>query len=75
MTWTNVNLSAVSSSNIRLLAISQELLQPFSNKISLSITHLDFHSNLPDDNELQGVPAIYRSSTINGKVGQLATYE
>ena len=75
MTWTNVNLSAVSSSNIHLLAISQELLQPFSNKISFSITHLDFHSNLPDDNELQGVPAIYRSSTINGKVGQLATYE
>ena len=37
---------------IDLRAISQEISQPSSTKISLKITHLKFHPNLPGINEL-----------------------
>ena len=50
--WTNVNLLSVKSSNINLRAISQEIPQPSLTKISLNITYLDFHLELPGVIEL-----------------------
>ena len=47
------SVSSVSSSNIDQRAISHEILfQPSDTKISLQITYLQFHSNLPGANEL-----------------------
>ena len=43
--WTNVDWSSVKSSEIHIMAISQEMPQPSSTKIRLKITCLKFHSN------------------------------
>ena len=48
---TNVDIS-VRSSGIHLRAILQEITQPSVTEISLKITYLKFHSNLPRVNEL-----------------------
>ena len=52
ITWTNVDLSLVRSSDIDLMAISQGAPQPSITKIRLKITYLKFLSNLPGANEL-----------------------
>ena len=52
ITWTNVDLPSVQSSDINLGAISQGKPQTLIAKFSLKITHLKFHSNLPKANEL-----------------------
>ena len=49
---TNVELSPLGSSDIRLTAISQEILQPLNTGINFKITCLKFCSNLPGTNEL-----------------------
>ena len=43
-----------SSSDIHLRSISQEIPQPSITKICLKITYLNFHSNSPGVNELNG---------------------
>ena len=52
MTWTNVDLSSVESSDIHLRASSQEIPQPSITEIIWKIKYLKFHSNLPGANEL-----------------------
>ena len=55
ITWTNIDLSSGRSSGIHLSAILQEIPQipkPPIAKISLKITYLNFHWNLPGANEL-----------------------
>ena len=47
ITWTNVDLSSIRSSDIHLRAILQKISQPPIIKISFEITHIKFHSNLP----------------------------
>ena len=53
MIWNNVELSSLPSNDSLQKTISQGALQPSTNKISLEITHLKFHSNLPAPNELR----------------------
>ena len=43
---------SVSSSDIHVRAISQEIPQPLISKISVKITYLKFHLNLPVASEL-----------------------
>ena len=43
ITWTNVDWSSVTYSDIHLRAISQEIPQPWIPKISLKINYLKFH--------------------------------
>ena len=52
ITWTSVDLSSVKSSDIHLNTIAQEIPQPPITKISLKMTCLRFHLNLPGANEL-----------------------
>ena len=52
ITWTNVDLSSVRYCIIHLRAISQMIPQPSIMKISLTMTYLKFHLNLPGVNEL-----------------------
>ena len=52
ITWTNIDLSSVTSNDIHLRAISYEIPQPTINKIILKITHSTFHPNLPGAYEL-----------------------
>ena len=52
MTWTNVDLSSVMSSEIHLQTISQEIPQSSIITISLNITYIIFHCNFPVANEL-----------------------
>ena len=54
ITWTNVDLSSVRSSDIQLRAISQDIHQPSIIKISMKITYLKFHSNVQGANEQSG---------------------
>ena len=51
ITWTNVDLSSVRSSNNHLRANLQETSQPSITKISLEITFLKFNLNLTEANE------------------------
>ena len=52
ITWTNVDLSSVKSSDIHIKEISQEAPQPPINKNSLKIDYLKFYSNVSGNNEL-----------------------
>ena len=52
ITWTNVDLSPVRSTDILIRAISQQMPQPSITKICLKMTCLKFHSNFPGANEL-----------------------
>ena len=52
ITWTNVDLSSVRSSDIHLGASSQEIPQPSITEIICKIKYLKFHSNFPGANEL-----------------------
>ena len=52
ITWTNVDLSSLRSSDVHLRAISLEISQPSVTKISLKIIFLRFYWNLPGTNEL-----------------------
>ena len=52
ITWTNVDLSSVRSSDIHLRASSQEIPQPSITEIIRKIKYLKFHSNFPGANEL-----------------------
>ena len=54
ITWTNVDLSSVRSSDIHLRVVSQKIPQPSVTKISLKTAYLKFHSNHPGVNELTG---------------------
>ena len=51
ITWTNVDLS-LRSCDVHLRAISLEMSQPSTSKISLKIIFLRFYWNLPGANEL-----------------------
>ena len=46
-TWTKADLSSVRSSDINLMAISEEIPQPSITKICSKITDLKFHLKLP----------------------------
>ena len=52
ITWANVALSSVRSSNIHLRTISKEIPEPSITKISLQISYLKFPSNFPRANGL-----------------------
>ena len=52
ITWPNVDLSSVRSSDIHLRASSQEIPQPSIIEIICKIKYLKFHSNFPGANEL-----------------------
>ena len=54
ITWTNIDLSSIKSSDIHQRTISQEILQPSVTKISLKSVYFNFHWNLPGANELIG---------------------
>ena len=47
ITWTNVDLSSLRSSDVHLRSISLEISQPPVNEISLKIIFLRFYWNLP----------------------------
>ena len=51
ITWTNVDQLSVRSCDIHLKAISQEVSQSQITKITLKISYLKFHSNLPGANK------------------------
>ena len=53
ITWTNVDLSSVRSSDIHLRASSQEIPQPSITKINWKIKYLKCHSNFSGVNELR----------------------
>ena len=52
ITWANVDVSPIRSSDIQLRAFSLQTPQPSITKISWQISFLKFHSNLPEANEL-----------------------
>ena len=52
ITWTNVDWSSVKSSDVHMRAVSQEIPQPLTTKISLKITRIKFTLDLPEANEL-----------------------
>ena len=52
ITWTNVALLSVRSSDIHLGAISQKIHQPPITKINLKVNYLNLYPNLPGANEL-----------------------
>ena len=52
ITWTNVDLSLVRSSDIHIRASSQEVPEPSITEIIWKIKYLKFHSNFPGANEL-----------------------
>ena len=52
ITWTNVDLSSLKSSDVHLRAISLEISHPLVTKISLNIIFLRSYWNLPGANEL-----------------------
>ena len=52
ITWTNVDLSSVSSSYLHLMLIFVEIPQLSNTKVTLKITCIKFHSSLPWANEL-----------------------
>ena len=52
ITWTNVDLSSLRSSDVNLMAISFEISQPSVTKISLKIIFLRVYWNFPGTNEL-----------------------
>ena len=52
ITWTNVDLSSLRSSDVNLMAISFEISQPSVTKISLKIIFLRVYWNFPGANEL-----------------------
>ena len=55
ITWTNVALSSVSSSDIYPRAISQETPQPSITKFSLKILHLKLYKNISEANKLMSI--------------------
>ena len=65
ITWTNVDLSSVRSTQIFLGIISEKISQPLIPEISLKIICLNFHSKLPGANELISVrERSFRSTTV-----------
>ena len=52
ITWTNVHLSLLRSRDIHLRTVSQSIPHLSTTEITLRITYLRFHSNLPGVNEL-----------------------
>ena len=52
ITWTNVDWSSVTSSDIHIRIISQEMPQPSITNICLKITGLKLHSNFLGASEL-----------------------
>ena len=52
ITWTNAELLSVKSSDIHLNTIAQEIPQLPITKISMKMTYLKFHLNLPGAKEL-----------------------
>ena len=58
ITCTNVDLSSVRSIDYQyhLRAISQDIHHPCIDQVSLKITFLKFHSNLPEANEIRPDP-------------------
>ena len=58
ITWTNVDLSSVRSSDIHLRVVSQKIPQPSVTKFSFKIAYLKFHSNCPGANELKLITMI-----------------
>ena len=59
-TWTNVDISSVKSCDNHLRAISQEKHETSITIVSLKITYLIYHSNLPGSTQF----VIYRSGTM-----------
>ena len=65
ITWTNVDLSSVRSSDIHLRASSQEITQPSVPEIIWNIKYLKFHLNFPGANELiKNIHFYLRSNNI-----------
>ena len=52
ITWTNVDLSSVRSTDVHLMTSSQEIPQPSITEILCKIKYIKFHSNFPGANEL-----------------------
>ena len=52
LSWTNVDLLSVRSSDLHSRAVSEEILHPSMNKISLKIIYRKFHPNVPGFNSL-----------------------
>ena len=53
ITWTNIDFSSLTSNDIHIRTISQEIPQPSIAKIRLKITYLKFYWNFPGANELK----------------------
>ena len=68
ITWSNVDLSSVNSSGIRLRAVLQEIPQQSVTQCSLEFTHLRLYSNLPGVNEWVGIRDTYGYVTCSIKV-------
>ena len=64
ITWTNIDLSLLRSSDIHLRAISLEISLPSVTKISLKIIFLIFYWNLPGANELSS----WYKTSLTGRV-------
>ena len=62
---TNVDVSSIRFGDIHLRAILQKVSQPPIIKISLKITYLKFHSNLPGVNELTHYGQVTSCSVID----------
>ena len=58
-------ISSIRSSDIHLRAILQKIFQPPIFKISLKITYLKFHSNLPGVNELKGLTTSHHTCVLS----------
>ena len=55
ITWINVDLSSLRSSDVHRMAISLEISQPSVTKISLKIIFLRTYWNSPGANELSNI--------------------
>ena len=62
VTWINVDLSSVRSSDIHLWASLQEIPQSSITEIIWKFKYLKFHSNFPGDSEL--INSLWPSDTI-----------
>ena len=69
--WLSVDWSSVKSSDIHIMAISQEMPQPSITKICLNITYLKCHSNFPGANEIMHMVHCYEIFDTELKLLQL----
>ena len=73
ITWINVDLPSIGSSDIHLMAISQDITQSENTKFCLKITHINFHPNR-SHGPLIWIVALTMSSVLFGPEYQCSAW-